>query len=130
MKTLLKLIHNNKDFRSLLKDLKSGGDFRAGGLWGSSAAYLLSALAEGAPSWMLIITSSVEEAEEFEEDLNLFRPGTAAVFHPWEGFSTEKWRPSIQLPPNISRSFTHCYLKTQKILTGSVTYRPYQPYRS
>ncbi|MFQ5862502.1 MAG: transcription-repair coupling factor [Candidatus Brocadiales bacterium] len=98
MKTLLKLIHNNKNFRSLLKDSKSGGELRVGGLWGSSAAYLLSTLAEGAPSWILVITSSVEEAEEFGDDLNLFRPGVASVFHPWEGFSTEKWRPSIQLP--------------------------------
>ncbi|HCN19653.1 MAG TPA: transcription-repair coupling factor [Planctomycetia bacterium] len=99
MKTLLKLIRSNEKFLSLLRDLKAGGNIRAGGLWGSSAAYLLSALAEDAPSQILVVTGSVEEAEEFCEDVNLFRPGTASLFHPWEGFSTEKWRPSIQLPP-------------------------------
>ncbi len=102
MKALLKLICNNEEFQSLRKDLGAGGELRAGGLWGSSAAYLLSALTvantEGAPSRIFVITGSVEEAEEFCEDLNLFRPGTASVFHPWEGFSTEKWRPSAQLP--------------------------------
>src|SRR3990172_6937303 len=99
MKTLRKLIRSNEKFLSLLRDLKAGGNIRAGGLWGSSAAYLLSALAEDAPSQILVVTGSVEEAEEFCEDVNLFRPGTASLFHPWEGFSTEKWRPSIQPPP-------------------------------
>lgn len=99
MKALLKLIRSNsKKFRPLLRDLRAGGEVRVGGLWGSAAAYLLSALTEEAAPWVLVVTGSVEEAEEFGEDLNLFRPGSATVFHPWEGFSTEKWVPSIQLP--------------------------------
>ena len=104
MKALSKLIRGGKKFRSLLEDLKSGGEVYAGGLWGSAAAYLVSALAididenKAAPSKIFVITANVEEAEEFCEDLNLFRPGTASVFQPWERFSTDKWRPSVQLP--------------------------------
>ncbi len=108
MKSLLELIRDNEEYRSLLRDLKAGGDVGAGGLWGSSAAYLVSAICDGAgagvndakiPPWIFVVTGSVEEAEEFTDDLNLFRPGSASLFHPWESFSTDKWRPSVQLPP-------------------------------
>ncbi len=108
MKALLELIRNNKEYRSLIRDLKAGGDARAGELWGSSAAYLVGALCDGdgdgandakTPPWVFVVTGSVEEAEEFTDDLNLFRPGSASLFHPWESFSTDKWRPSVQLPP-------------------------------
>ena len=104
MKALLELIRNNKEYRSLIRDLKAGGDARAGELWGSSAAYLVSALCDGdgdgandakTPPWVFVVTGSVEEAEEFTDDLNLFRPGSASLFHPWESFSTDKWRPSV-----------------------------------
>ncbi|MEE9201090.1 MAG: transcription-repair coupling factor [Candidatus Brocadiales bacterium] len=99
MKPLLRLIRDDKKYRSLLEALKAGGDVRAGGLWGSSGAYLLGALAEDVPSQkFLVITGSVEEAEGFYEDLDLFGPGSAVLFHPWENFSTERWRPTVQLP--------------------------------
>jgi transcription-repair coupling factor (superfamily II helicase) len=99
MESLLNLVQKNKKFQVLLKELPKAKDLKIGGLWGSSAAYLLSALSERAPSWILLVTSSIEEAEEAREDINLFRPNTALIFRPWEGFSTEEWRPSRQLPP-------------------------------
>lgn len=99
MKSLLKLIEKDCRFQGLIKDLSRAKELRIGGLWGSSASYLLAALSEHIPSFVLLITSSIEEAEEAREDINLFRPNTALIFRPWEGFSTVEWQPFLQLPP-------------------------------
>lgn len=113
MKSLLKLLREDNKFRAVQKTiagvadsaelmaeaLPPGGEIKIGGLWGSSAALVLAGLVlnqfgsgqdrspRRVPSWVLLITSSLEEAEEAREDLNLFLPGSAAIFEPWEDFS-------------------------------------------
>ena len=98
MKALLKLLQENNKFKTLQKAIKAEAvsalsvpgnkrEIKIGGLWGSSAAFVLAGLAEKAPSRILLITSSLEEAEEAREDLNLFLPGSAAIFEPREDFS-------------------------------------------
>ncbi len=108
MKALLKLLQENGKFRTLQKAIKteavsaSAGhgikkEIKVGGLWGSSACFVLAGLAEKANSWILLITSSLEQAEEAREDLDLFLPGSANIFQPWEDFSMAEGKPSSQL---------------------------------
>jgi transcription-repair coupling factor (superfamily II helicase) len=103
MKLLLKLLQENNKFKALQKAIKAVSasttekEIKIGGLWGSSAFFLLAGLAERAPSWILLITSTLEEAEEAKEDLELFRPGVVNLFQPWEDFSIEEGKPFRQL---------------------------------
>lgn len=108
MKELLKLLRENNKFRTLQNAIKVASsatgkadvaekEIKIGGLWGSSAAFVLAGLVERAPSWVILITSSLEEAEEAREDLDLFSPITACIFQPREDFSVEEGKPSRQL---------------------------------
>jgi transcription-repair coupling factor (superfamily II helicase) len=103
MKALLRHLQESNRFRTLQKTIKSGKEIKMGGLWGSSAAFVLAGLLSSTdrhrkvPSLILLVTSSLEEAEEARDDLDLFLPGSASVFQPWEDFSAAEGRPSSQL---------------------------------
>ncbi len=115
MKTLLKFLRENNKFKALQKAIKTDAEIKIGGLWGSSAAFVLAGLMEAVstaggqrkpPSWILLVTSSLEEAEEAREDLNLFLHGKASlvperfrasIFPPLEDFSMMEGKPSRQL---------------------------------
>ncbi len=97
MKTILRLLQENNQFKALKRVLKTEKEIKVGGLWGSSAVFMLAGIAEETSSWILLVTSTLEEAEEAMEDLNLFLPGCASIFRPREDFSVEEGKPSRQL---------------------------------
>ncbi|HHT9140355.1 MAG TPA: CarD family transcriptional regulator, partial [Candidatus Tripitaka californicus] len=112
MKSLLKLLRENNKFRAVQKAivgvaLPPGGEIRIGGLWGSSAAFVLAGLAEKTHSWILIITSSLEEAEEARDDLNLFLPGSATIFEPWEDFPVTGDDASVGVTHRVAPTAQH-----------------------
>ena len=90
MPDLLTAIKNAEPFGRVMERLRGGNSCAAGGLWGSSCAWFLAAAAEFAPSLILVITSGTDEADDFRDDLNLFRPGAAAVFPPEEALPSDE----------------------------------------
>jgi len=64
--------------------MAAGKGATAGGLWGSSVAFFLAALARRAPSCLLVVVPSVEAADEVAEDLRLFADAAPALFPAWE----------------------------------------------
>ena len=57
---------------------------RVGGLWGSSCAYFTAALSGQLPAGLLVITPSVEIADEFASDFRLFSDARPMLFPAWD----------------------------------------------
>ncbi|MGR3309634.1 MAG: transcription-repair coupling factor [Candidatus Brocadiales bacterium] len=104
MKDVLKLLLQLDQFKRLKEDIRKGISCGASGLWGSSSAYLLSAIAEslsgkdnpstlGGCPYILLITPTVDEAEESFWDINLFHPDKASLFPAREDISSEELQP-------------------------------------
>ena len=76
MKNVLKLIHKDEKYKQIADSLISGKDCHVQGLWGSSASFLIAALASdkgiSKKGEILFVTSGIEEAEEVVEDVNVF----------------------------------------------------------
>ena len=76
MKNTLKLIRKDTKYKQIAESLISGKDCHVQGLWGSSAAFLIAGLASDKDlsrnGEILFVTSSIEEAEEVFEDVNVF----------------------------------------------------------
>ena len=64
------------------------------GLWGSSSALAVAALAQDLARWALVVTPSIDDAENVVEDIGLFAPDLARLFPPWEMV------PGDDTPPN------------------------------
>ncbi len=73
---MLKLIHKDEKYKQIAADLSFGKDCHVQGLWGSSAAFLIAALASdknlSGRGEILFVTSGIEEAEEVFEDVTVF----------------------------------------------------------
>ncbi len=61
-----------------------------GGLWGSSCAYLAAGLCQRLPSGILVITSSVETADDFASDFRLFSEIRPMLFPAWDTLPDEE----------------------------------------
>ena len=57
---------------------------RVGGLWGGSCAYFAAGLLNQLPAGILIVTSSVETADEFASDFRLFSEAAVMRFPAWD----------------------------------------------
>ncbi|MFQ6041576.1 MAG: transcription-repair coupling factor, partial [Candidatus Poribacteria bacterium] len=73
MNNLLNPLRNTESYKTIVAKLQSGErKIQLKGLYGSSKAYLLSALANDLPATFLVILPSREEAEKFVQDLLTF----------------------------------------------------------
>jgi len=90
MTSLVARLEGDERFRRLVRWLPSGRGGTAGGLWGSSVALFLAALARHTPRSLLAIVASVEEAEQLVEDIRLFARGEAVLFPAWETAPAEE----------------------------------------
>ena len=77
-------------FGQVIEHVGGGKSCAVGGLWGSSCAYFVAAAAKRAPSIILAVTPGPEEADDFCNDINLFRPDSAIVFPPKEALPSEE----------------------------------------
>jgi len=57
---------------------------RVGGLWGSSCAYFAAGLSKRLSGGILVVTSSVETADEFASDFGLFSDTGPTLFPAWD----------------------------------------------
>jgi len=80
----------------LLRLLRRGRGVSAGGLWGSSSALFLTALASK-ESRFLVVTPSIESADEFADDMRLFTGRSPEVFPSWEALPHEGSEPDLQI---------------------------------
>ncbi|MBM4038606.1 MAG: transcription-repair coupling factor [Planctomycetes bacterium] len=81
---LVSRLETDERFGRLVGRMAAGRGGTAGGLWGSSVAFFLAAVARRSPSSLLVIVPSVEGAEELAEDLRLFTNAEVALFPAWE----------------------------------------------
>ncbi|MCF6156914.1 MAG: transcription-repair coupling factor [Candidatus Brocadia sp.] len=83
---LLDKLQKNKQLREIVCHLREGMDCSVNGLWGSSASFFIAAIVKErvrmtrAVPKVLLVVSSIEEAEEDTEDLNTFFYGHASLF--------------------------------------------------
>lgn len=83
---LIDKLQRNKQFREIVCHLREGMDCSVNGLWGSSASFFIAAIVNErvritrAVPKVLLVVSSIEEAEEDTEDLNTFFRGHASLF--------------------------------------------------
>ena len=84
MESLLSRLEGDEQFRRLVQHIAPGTPTTVGGLWGSSVAFFLAALARRSPACLLAVVSSVEEAESLADDLRLFTDAPCEVFPAWE----------------------------------------------
>jgi len=95
MTELVSRLEGDARVRRLVERLATGRGAAAGGLWGSSVAILLAAIARHAPSTLLVIVASDEGAEELAEDLRLFSDADPALFPAWETAPGEAQFPGL-----------------------------------
>ncbi len=95
MTSLAARLESDDRFRRLLHQLAAGRGASAGGLWGSSVAFFLAAIARHAPGPVLAIVGSIEEAEELTEDIRLFADEPPDLFPAWETPPDEEAFPSL-----------------------------------
>ncbi|TLD41546.1 MAG: Transcription-repair coupling factor [Candidatus Jettenia ecosi] len=86
MKNLLKLLHQNKQYKEIVSHVLRGDDCSVNGLWGSSASFFIAAIAserlkriEKQPK-ILLVVPTLEEAQDDLEDLNTFLPNHVSLF--------------------------------------------------
>lgn len=84
MKNIFKLLEKEKRYKQIVADLHSGKDCHIQGLWGSSAAFLIAALAGNKKlagrGEILFVTPGIEDAKEAFEDINIFFPDKTIFF--------------------------------------------------
>jgi transcription-repair coupling factor (superfamily II helicase) len=93
---LLQRLSADERTEKVLRILRSGRGVSAGGLWGSSAALLISSLASSGHHF-LVIAPSIESADEFADDVSLFLGQNAEIFPSWEVLPQEGTEPDIQI---------------------------------
>lgn len=86
MKNLLKLLHQNKQYKEIVSHVLRGDDCSVNGLWGSSANFFITAIAnerlkriEKQPK-ILLVVPTLEEAQDDLEDLNTFLQNHVSLF--------------------------------------------------
>jgi transcription-repair coupling factor (superfamily II helicase) len=84
MKDLLKEIEGSEQYERIVSALGQGERISVGGLWGSFGSHLVALLAKGTRRLCLLVTPTLEEAQEAAEDISLFLPGQVVLFPPWE----------------------------------------------
>ena len=87
---LAEKMSRTESFRELMDLLQAGGDVSAGGLWGSSFAPLLVALARRSNRRLLLVCPGVEEWEGAIEDLSAVDSEVVQGFPAWEDFPPGK----------------------------------------
>src|SRR3990170_8803298 len=97
MKDFIKLLQANKQYKEIIRQLKTGNDCTVNGLWGSSASFFIAALASEqlkatkARPRILLVVPSVEEAEEDVEDLKTFVDRHVGLFPAGEDIFTNNF---------------------------------------
>ena len=89
MNAFVARLESDERFRRVLHRLGAGRGATAGGLWGSSVAVFLAALARQAPGSVLIVVPSVEEAEALVADVGLFSDAEPTLFPALEASPTD-----------------------------------------
>ena len=90
MVSLVSRLEGDARFARLLQRLPAAGHATAGGLWGSSVAILLAALAKRAPATLLVVMPSGDDAEQLVDDLRLFASHDPVLFPSWETSPSEE----------------------------------------
>ncbi|OHC05482.1 MAG: transcription-repair coupling factor [Planctomycetes bacterium RIFOXYC2_FULL_41_27] len=97
MKDFIRILHANKQYREIIRQLQTGNDCTVNGLWGSAASFFIAALsseqlkATKARPMLLLVVPSVEEAEEDVEDLKTFLNGHVGLFPAREDIFTNNF---------------------------------------
>ena len=79
-----------KGFADVLDALRAGNSAAIDGAWGSSCALSVAALAESAPSTVVVVLPRVGDVDEFAADLQSFTGSAPLVFPAWESLPQEK----------------------------------------
>lgn len=72
------------DFAEVIASLKSGHGATLDGVWGSSRALVTAALAEHAPSTLVVVLPEAAEIDGYLDDLEMFSTAAAVSFPPQE----------------------------------------------
>ena len=86
MKDFIKLLQENKHYKGIMRSLRAGKDCSVNGLWGSSANFFIAAIADERSKAsqvrpkLLVVVSTIEEADEDMGDLNTFLQGHTSLF--------------------------------------------------
>ena len=97
MKDFIRILQANKQYREIIRQLRTGNDCTVNGLWGSAASFFIAALsseqlkATKARPMLLLVVPSVEEAEEDVEDLKTFLNGHVGLFPAREDIFTNNF---------------------------------------
>ena len=91
---LLAPIVGSEELSRVIEGLKAAAEgtaprVRVGGLWGSSCAYFAAALSSQRPAGLLVITSSIETADELASDFRLFTDTRPMSFPAWDTLPDE-----------------------------------------
>ena len=89
MQEFVARLERDERARRVLHLLTTGQGATAGGLWGSSVAIFLAALVRQAPSILLAVVSSADEAEHLAEDIKLFSEVEPSLFPALEASPTD-----------------------------------------
>jgi len=89
MEQLVARLESDECFRRVLQRLAADRGASVGGLWGSSVAVFLAALSRHAPTSILVVVPSVEDAEQLIEDARLFGESEPALFPALESSPTD-----------------------------------------
>jgi len=89
MEQLVARLESDERFRRVLQRLAADRGASVGGLWGSSVAVFLAALSRHAPTSILVVVPSVEDAEQLAEDVRLFGECEPALFPALESSPTD-----------------------------------------
>ncbi len=90
MRDLSESLERTASFRALVEHLRSPGDVSAGGLWGSSYAPMLVALAHTLNQRLVLVCQNVEDWESTTEDLTTVQADLVEGFPAWEAFPLGK----------------------------------------
>ena len=111
MKNLLKKVTGSEEYARIVSALRSGEQISVGGLWGSFGNHLVALLAKEAKGLSLLITPTLEEAQEAVEDMTLLLPGKVALFPPWESLPRGRRDGREEALPNV-----HIYRERLSVL--------------
>ena len=113
MEHLLNLLRNSESYKPIINHLKSSdGKLWLKGLYGSSRAYLLSALAIDIPQTFLVLLPTQDEAEKFVQDVITFgetkdgeRVMDVLLFPEWQQYLYEGVSPTKKLVADRLRCY-------------------------
>ncbi len=97
MKDVVDIFRRSQAYQGLRACVQEGRFAQAEGLWGSSSALALAALALDTGRWMLVAAASIDEAESLAADIHLFAPGLSWLFPPWETLPGDDAPPSAEV---------------------------------